>query len=451
MEELRILGIGLVGAGFSSAAFKRGLAMNPHFIGSDGGTSDLGPFSLGSGGMDLLGVRRDLKALIEGARSIKVPLIVGSIGTSGGDQQVDIAGDMVRDIARESGLSFRLALIKASVDKEYLSRMNAAGRVVPLGKVPPLNQEAIDKTHRVVGMMGVEPFAEALAQGADVIIAGRATDPAIFAGPCLRAGFDPGIAWHAARTIDKGVLMTEPVSAGSCAFIQLRKDHFIASPTREASVCTPLTVSGISIYENDNPFLTILPSGTLDATDSKYEALDSRSVKVWGAKFHEAERYTVKLEGSARVGYRAAVIMGIRDPILIGQIDPFLAAVEKTAARNLESLGIRPSQYRVKFRAYGRDGVMGAREPKRNAPAHELGIVVDAIGETQDIASAVARRIGAVAGHVNYEGRLTRSGNTANPFSGGPLAGGPVFEWSIWHILQPDSWRDTCAIEMVDL
>src|SRR5690606_15989381 len=50
-EELRILGIGLVGAGFSRRAFEQGLELAPHVIASDGGTSDGGPYFLGSGAM----------------------------------------------------------------------------------------------------------------------------------------------------------------------------------------------------------------------------------------------------------------------------------------------------------------------------------------------------------------------------------------------------------------
>ena len=42
-------------------------------------------------------------------------------------------------------------------------------------------------------------------------------------------------------------------------------------------------------------------------------------------------KYSVKLEGAAIVGYRTMFVGGIRDPILIGQLDSFLATIRKRA------------------------------------------------------------------------------------------------------------------------
>lgn len=450
-SELRILGIGLVGAGFSYRAFQRGLEMKPHVIASDGGTSDAGPLFLGSGAMDSAAIRADLDNLIQGARSIKVPLIVGSIGTAGGDAQVDATAEMIRDIARERGLNFKLALIRAGQDKAYIQRKLAAGKIVPLGPVAPLTPEDIEQSSNIVGMIGVEPFIEALEQGADVIIAGRALDPAIFAGPGLRAGFDPALVWHAARTIDKGPLATEPTQAGSCVMVQLREDHFIVSPTRAESRCTPRTVSSIGIYESDNPYTSVFPSGTLDTTAATFEAIDERSVRVSGASFTPASQYSIKLEGAKKVGYRSIMIMGIRDPFLIADLDAFLENVRAVAERNLSLRGIAPADYTVRFRVYGIDGVMGAREPLRDHRPHEVGIIVEGVAATQDLANAAVRRHFSVALHVGFKGRLTSAGNAANPFSGPPISVGPVYAWSVWHIVETDSWREMCSIEMVEI
>ena len=103
MDEMRMMSIGLVGAGFSYRGFKAGLDRQPHFIASDAGTSDLGPLQLGTGSFNYRGTKQDLGTLIEGARSIGVPFIMGSAGTAGGDIQVNAVADIVRDIAREQG------------------------------------------------------------------------------------------------------------------------------------------------------------------------------------------------------------------------------------------------------------------------------------------------------------------------------------------------------------
>ena len=451
MDEMRMMSIGLVGAGFSYRGFKAGLDRQPHFIASDAGTSDLGPLQLGTGSFNYRGTKQDLGTLIEGARSIGAPFIMGSAGTAGGDVQVDAVADIVRDIARNKGLSFRLALLRCEVDKSYVKTKLAEGMVAPMGPVPALTAEAVDRSAHVVAMMGVEPFTEALEAGADVIVGGRCTDPAIFAGPPLRAGFHQGLAWHAARTMDKGPLMTTPVQEGSCAFITLRADHFVAEPTKAGVVSTPRTVAAVSLYENADPYETVLPSGTLDITNARFEAIDERSVRVSGAEFRPTDRYTVKLEGAAPVGYRSIQIIAARDPALIEHIDEFYAQVRAAAERNLEIAGIERGSYTVRFRTYGRDGVMGPNEPLRHRPAHEVGILIEGVAAEQSTATAAVARHAAVAGHVEFPGKLTTAGNVAQPFPGGAIPAGEVYEWSVWHILEPQTWRDTATVEIIDL
>ncbi len=451
MEEMRMMSIGLVGAGFSQRAFKSGLEMKPHVIASDSGTSDGGPLALGTGTFSKRTVKHDLDTLIQGARSIKVPFITGSAGTAGGDAQVAGVGEVVKEIARERGLHFKLALIRCEVEKGFLKKKLAEGKISSYGPVPPLTSERIDKSSHVVGMMGAEPFIEALDQGADVIIAGRAMDPCIFVGPPLRAGFEPGVSWHAARTMDKGPLMTKPVQEGSCGFIYLRKDHFVATPTKENCFCTPRTVAGIIVYEGANPYYTVAPGGTLDTSQCEYKAIDNRTVRAWGAKWTPSKQYTIKLEGAAPVGYRAIQVMGLRDPNLIAHLDTFLEDVRKTAERNLAQMRIPREKYTVRFRVYGRDAIMGPVEPLRDQLPHEVGVMVEAVGEDQATATMACARHAGVANHVEFPGRQTTAGNTAAPFPGGPIAAGPVYEWSVWHIAQTSGWRETASVEIVNV
>jgi hypothetical protein len=57
---------------------------------------------------------------------------------------------------------------------------------------------------RFVGVMGAEPSLRALESGADVVIAGRSSDTAIFAGLPMKYGFPAGLAWHAAKILECG-------------------------------------------------------------------------------------------------------------------------------------------------------------------------------------------------------------------------------------------------------
>jgi len=49
MDEMRILSAtGLLGSGFREDTLKRAMALEPHFIGADSGSTDPGPYYLGS-------------------------------------------------------------------------------------------------------------------------------------------------------------------------------------------------------------------------------------------------------------------------------------------------------------------------------------------------------------------------------------------------------------------
>src|SRR5258707_7331563 len=112
--EIRILApTGALGAGFRVESLERGIAMRPHVIACDAGSTDSGPYYLGSGQPKLSreAVGRDLRLLLTARDAIDVPLIIGSCGTSGRDVRVDLVADIAREIAEQEGLSFTLARI----------------------------------------------------------------------------------------------------------------------------------------------------------------------------------------------------------------------------------------------------------------------------------------------------------------------------------------------------
>ena len=88
MNELRVLAVcGILGYGFPEESLAAGMARQPHVVGADNGSTDPGPYYLGSG--DQLTKRpqmvRDLGMSLASARGAGVPLIVGSAGTAGGE------------------------------------------------------------------------------------------------------------------------------------------------------------------------------------------------------------------------------------------------------------------------------------------------------------------------------------------------------------------------------
>jgi hypothetical protein len=454
VDEVRVLATCSLGLGFSYKGLEAGMACEPHLIACDAGSSDFGPYYLGSGKpqKSAMSLKRDLGLLIRGARRLGVPFITGSAGGAGGAPHLNATIDLVREIAAEEQLHFKLAAISAVIPAETIHEKLRQGRIAPVGSVGALTAEAVDRSAATVGMMGVEPFMRALDMGADVIIAGRATDPSIFAGVALREGLDPGPVWHAAKCIDKGYLATTEPQQGSPVLARIRNDGFTIEPTRAGACCTVRTVANVTLHENPDPFHVAQPTGVIDTQDAVYEQLDERRVGVSGSRYVPAETPTIKLEGAELVGYRNLLLAGIRDPRLTPRIDEFLGRFRRAIADGAHSLGISEGDYELQFRVYGKDAVMGAFEPVRT-PAHELGLVVDVVGRTPEISAAIATRLGPTGSRLDIVGGLGGGGNFAYPFSPSRIDVGPAYAWGVWHLMQvePAELTDLFPITLYDV
>lgn len=441
VDEIRILApTGVCGSGFSEASFETALGQKPHFIGCDAGSTDPGPEYLGTGrtAFPPEAIRRDLRLMLKGARRIGVPLLVGSCGTGGGDAQVDLVRDIVLAIAREEKLSFRLATIRSEQHKPYLLERLAQGRIEPLDPAPPFDAGVIERSAHVVGMMGAEPFIRAIEAGADVVLAGRASDTAIFASVPLMRGFPAGLAWHAAKILECGAAAVVNRKSPDCMFVWLRRDHFLVAAPDPDLRCTPQSIASHALYENADPFRLVECSGTLDLTRVGYEAVDERTVKVWGSGFEEASRYTVKLEGAELAGYQSILIGSVRDPFIIRQIDSWLERLRgKIEARVRMVFGDElQGQWQLGIRVYGRNGTMGPLEPNKDAQPHELALVFELTAPTQ----AIARSLGGITRHQalhlpipEWSGLITAVALAYNA-----LDRGPVYRFNMNQVVVPD-------------
>ena len=101
MNELRILSpTAILGYGFPLASFQAGLDRDPHAIAVDAGSTDPGPYYLGSGQSftQRSAVKRDLRYLIEAAMERKIPLIIGTAGGSGAKAHVGWTLAIIQEI-----------------------------------------------------------------------------------------------------------------------------------------------------------------------------------------------------------------------------------------------------------------------------------------------------------------------------------------------------------------
>lgn len=438
MEELRVLSVcGNLGYGFPEESLENGISGDPHFMGADNGSTDAGPYYLGSG--DQLTKReqilRDLGYSLAAARKKGIPYIIGSAGTAGGNPHLDSVLDVMHELARRDGHRFRLAVIRSELDKAFVKKAVREGRTRPLGRLSDLTEETVDESIRIVGQMGLDPFIRALEGGADVILAGRSCDTAIYTSYAAMKGFDLGLAFHMAKIIECGAQCALPIGANDCILGTLRKDHFILEPMNRGKKVTPNSVAAHMMYEQPDPYLFYEPEGTIDLKESEFNQIDDRRVEVRGSRFIPAEKPTLKLEGVRLRGYRTIAVAGMTDPVLLASLDDVEERVKSTVADMLRG-SLRPDSYDLRFIFYGRDGVMGRTEPNSSKTSHEVGIVMEVIAGDQKTANAVLSLARSTFLHCGFEGRKATAGNLAFPFSPSDFEGGPVYEFHVYHLME---------------
>jgi hypothetical protein len=439
-EMTYIAAIGAVGAGVDADALSAALAAGPRFIAADAGTTDAGAFALGTGAAAFSrdAVKRDLGLMVAAGLEAGVPVIVGSAGTAGADAQVDWVVGIVDEIAQELGHTLRVVAVYAEQDPSMLAERLGAGDIRPLRHAPELTGEVLGRCERIVAMMGVEPLQQALAGDPHVVIAGRSSDAALFAALPLVHGFPEGPAWHAGKVVECGTMACETMGPGVMV-VTLSDDSFSVRPVGAGLRCTPQSVAAHSLYETADPYHFAEASGTVDLTACTYEQEDPVTVRVRDSRFIAAAEQTLKLEGAALRGYEAMIVGGVRDPLIISQLDSWLGIIEeyvRASVARLMGVGIDDRDYRLGFQVYGRNAVMGGAEPAPGR-AYEVGIVCTTLAPTQEEATEMIKLCRQPLLHApipQWKGSITGFACLHNPAW---VELGPAYGFALNHVLVP--------------
>ena len=445
-RPLRILGAsGQLGYGIPTPALREGLARAPDMIGCDMGSIDIGPHYLGSGTMapTRVGAKRDLRKVLKAARALDIPLIVGSAGSAGAAPHLAQTLDMVREIAREEDLRFKLAFVPADLSRDTVKEAVRAGRTRPMDTMPALTEQDVDASSHLVGQMGMEAFRRALETGADVVVTGRACDTGIFAAIPDMLGFPLGIATHMAKIVECASLCCAPGGRDTILAV-LDDEGFELESMAMSRSATPASVAAHSLYEQADPFEVREPAGRIDLSGVSYEALDSRRTRVTGAVFEAAERATVKLEGAQLVGHRALLLCGTADPRFIARRADLLERV-KEVVRDLVCEDTS-EDYRLFFRVYGVDGVRAWEAPPDPLP-REAFIMGECIAGSPERAEEVIRTTKQYLLHHGFEGRLSTAGNLAFPFTPPEVVTGAAYRFNIFHLMEVDDFASLFPVE----
>jgi hypothetical protein len=422
---------GQLGYGVLKPAFERGLRHEPHMIGADMGSVDPGPAYLGMGKMatDPGMTRRDLTMLLEGARSLGVPLIIGTAGTAGAAPHLDAVLAIVRDIAAERRLTFKLASIRADIPKDRVLRAQRAGELTPLGAFPAASEADIQESPYIVAQMDEAPMVAALEQGADVVIAGRACDTAIYTTVAMMRGHGRGLATHMAKIIECASLCCDPGGRDSM-LATLDTEGFTLDCMNPDRHATPTSVAAHALYEQGDPFTVREPSGELDLSKAVYTALDEHRVRVSGASWRDTAP-SLKLEAAAAAGFRSVFFAGTSDPRVIARIDQIWAEVRAVVA----DLTGEDANAFLRARFYGLNGVVNWPAPPDPLP-REIGILVECIAPTREQAKSVITVTKQYFLHHGFPGRLSTAGNLAFPFTPPEVEVGPAWRFSLHHVMQ---------------
>lgn len=442
---------GQLGYGIPRASFAAGLERDPHLIGCDMGSIDIGPYFLGSGKIATppASTRRDLALVIRAARQNNAPLVIASAGSAGAHPHLERTLELVREIAREDGLHFRMGVLRADIAKSDVKAAIRQNRIAPLDGMAPLTEDAIESTTHIVGQMGTGAVRRALEADVDVVIAGRACDTAIFAALPIMLGFPEGAALHMAKIVECSSLCCVP--GGRDPMLgTLDHEGFVIESMAPQRRATPVSVAAHSLYEQNDPNTVMEPDGRLDLSTARYAAVDDRRTRVAGATWHPSRTASIKLEGATFVGERAVLLAGAADPRFIRDHRAILAQVESLLQDVAGSGG--EQDFRMIWRIYGIDGVRSESGQNSNAALpSEVFILGECIAPTAERALEVIGTAKQLLLHHGYPGRLSTGGNLAFPFTPPEVATGPAYRFSVYHVMQVDDPNGMFPLDIEEL
>lgn len=426
---------GALGTGLKAEDVERGIIAGAHVIACDAGSTDSGPAYLATGSPKYSrdAIKADLKILVRAQAKARIPLLIGSCGTSGCDIAVDLTRDIVLEIVEEFDLSPKIVVLYSEQDAATMISYAEAGQITPLAPMEAVNSTVFRECSHIVALMGPEPYIAALNAGADIILGGRTTDTAVLAAVPLWHGHDRAACWHAGKIAECGGLCTvDPRNGG--ILLTVSGDSFVVEPLALENRCTAYTVSGHMLYENSDPIRLIEPGGIVDVSNAIYEGIDDRRVRVSGASFLPMP-YTMKLEGAGSDSFQTIMFVGIRDRGVLAEIDRFIEGMHRTLVERVdEAMGSMVGNYDISLRPYGWNAVTGRTEQTQPAIPEEIGLLFVATAETQELANRIAKTCNPWLFHMPIDPGIELP-SYAFPFSPAEIDRGAVHSFKLNYVV----------------
>ncbi len=421
-----------------------------HAIACDAGSTDSGPAYLATGVAKYSrdSIKHDLSILMRAQAKAGIPLLIGSCGTSGGDLALEWTRDIALEIAREHGLTPRIAVIYSEQTAEGMIAKMGEGKITTLAPMEEVSAEQFSVCDHIVALMGPEPYIAALEAGADIVLGGRSTDSGVLAAVPLMRGAGAAQAWHAGKIAECGSLCTTHPREGG-VLIRVGQDDFTVEPLGMNNQCTVETIAAHMLYENSDPFLLHEPGCILDVTEAVYEAVDDRIVRVSGSKLIP-QPYTMKLEGARGCGYQTMMLVGIQEREVLAELDRFMVQMHEVLTKRVhDNMGPRAGDFDISLRAYGWNAVCGRQLDPGTPPPREVGLMFVATAATQEIATQIAKTCNPWLFHLPLNA-CQELPSYAFPFSPAEVERGRVYEFKLNHVVHVDGPMELVRTVWID-
>lgn len=442
---------GMLGAGIQREHVRYGIAAGARAIAADSGSTDSGPSYLARGvsKMNRESIKRDLDILMDEAWRVKIPVLIGTCGTAGTDSGVDWTRDVAIEVARELGITPKIACLYSEQTPADLVLKNRQGKVTPLPPTGPVTDEVLESCEHIVALMGPEPYIAALQAGADIILGGRTTDTAVLAAVPLLAGAGAGPAWHAAKVAECGGQCTVNPQLGG-VLMRVGQDAFEIEPLDPANQCSPESVSAHMLYESTDPFRLTEPGGVLDVTKADYQWLDTRVTRVTGSRW-EPMPYTMKLEGARGGHFQTIMIIGIEDPDVLAHLNEFQDTLHRGLTDRIRAtFGAEASFFDVSLRLYGWNGTSGRAVPANTRPPRDVGVLFVVTAPTQELANRMAKACNPYLFHMPLRPGIELP-SYAFPFTPAEIPRGQVYEFLLNHVVHTKDGFELVRTQWADL
>lgn len=445
--------VGSLGVGLLASEVEAAMARRPDAMAMDAGSTDSGAAYLAKGVSknNHGAVKADLQLLMaaQAKAGRRIPILIGTCGQAGGDLNVDWTRDIVLEVAREIGYAPKIALLYSEQTPQLVKSKLAQGKVTNLPPLGDLDEDTIDACLHIVALMGPEPYFAALEAGADIILGGRSSDPAVIAAYPLWKGAPAGPSWHAGKVSECGGQATAGGTGQRGVFFEVHADGFDIEAVGPEHKATVNSISAHLLYENKDPWRLTEPGGELDVTGSRYIQLTEDKVRVTGSVWHPRP-YTMKLEGASGRQFQTIMMIGITDPNVLAEPQVFHdRMVQVLNDRARRAVGVKDGEFDISIRMYGWNGVSGVEPPKDTPRPIELGVLCVITAGTQELASQIARACNAYFFHLPIRDGLELP-SYGMIFSPADIDRGPVYQFELNHVVHVDGPMELVRMEIID-